>query len=110
WAGLEGKQTLVVDRLFKAYFKEGRDISEHSVLTRIGDAAGMDSDMLRRLLETDQDKEDLRARDANARAKGVSGVPCFIVDNQYAVQGAQPPDVWANVISELVQKIEQAEG
>ena len=101
WAGLEGRQTLVVDKLFKAYFKEGRDISEHSVLARIAEAAGMDGEAIRRLLATDEDKADLRARDAHARDRGVSGVPCFIVGQRYAVQGAQPPETWANVIEDI---------
>ncbi|MEO1562772.1 MAG: DsbA family oxidoreductase [Pseudomonadota bacterium] len=101
WAGLEGRQTLVVDKLFKAYFKEGRDISEHSVLVRIAEAAGMDGEAVRRLLETDEDKANLRTRDAHARERGVSGVPCFIVGQRYAVQGAQPPETWANVIEEI---------
>ena len=104
WAGLEGVQTTVVDKLFKAYFMEGRDISEHSVLLRIAEAAGLDADAIKALLEGDADKEDIKARDANARHRGVSGVPCFIVDNQYVVQGAQGADVWMNVIEEITQK------
>jgi predicted DsbA family dithiol-disulfide isomerase len=101
WAGLEGKQNAVVDRLFKAYFKEGRDISEHSVLVRIASGAGMDGDAVRKLLESDNDKDDIRARDANARKRGVSGVPCFIVAGTHAVNGAQPADLWAKVISDI---------
>ena len=40
-AGIEGKQNAVAERLFKAYFKDARAISEHSVLNRIADAVGM---------------------------------------------------------------------
>ncbi|GLQ34304.1 polyketide biosynthesis protein [Amylibacter marinus] len=104
WAGIEGKQNAVVDRLFKAFFKEGRDISEHSVLVRIASGAGMDGDAVRRLLESDADTDDIRARDADARKKGVSGVPCFVVANQYVVQGAQPQEMWENVIREINEK------
>ncbi|MEM0976565.1 MAG: DsbA family oxidoreductase [Pseudomonadota bacterium] len=102
WAGLEKVQGQVVDRLFKAYFKEGRDISERSVLRRIGEAAGMDGNMIDRLLDTVQDVEDIRERDAHARSRGVSGVPCFIVGGRYAVQGAQPPETWAQVIEDVL--------
>ena len=103
WAGIEGKQNAVVDRLFKAYFKEGRDISEHSVLVRIASAAGMDGDAIRVLLEGDADKEDIRTRDTKSRAAGVQGVPCFIVDNHYVVNGAQPTDMWERVIKEIIE-------
>ncbi len=109
WAGIEGKQNAVVDRLFKAYFKEGRDISNHSVLKRIADAAGMDGEAIGRLLETDADLQDLRDRDAHARMRGVQGVPCFIVANEYAVNGAQPTEFWENVIAELAEKTQQSE-
>lgn len=104
WAGIEGKQNAVVDRLFKAYFKEGRDISEHSVLVRIAAAAGMDAEATRALLEGDSDKEDIRTRDAKSRESGVQGVPCFIIDNHYVVNGAQPVEMWDNVIKEISDK------
>lgn len=108
WAGMEQCQNAVVDRLFKAYFKEGRDISDKSVLVRIAKGAGMDGDAVQRLLEGDSDKEDIRQRDAHARERGVSGVPCFIVSDHYVVQGAQPPEMWANVIKELSTKDQAA--
>ena len=101
WAGLEGKQNAVVDRLFKAYFMEGRDISEHSVLTRIADASGLEGQAIAQLLEGEADLESISARDVHARERGVSGVPCFIVDQTYVVQGAQPPETWHNVLQEL---------
>ncbi len=109
WAGIEGKQNAVVDRLFKAYFKEGRDISEHSVLVRIADAAGMDGEAIRKLLEGEADKEDIRDRDKKSRQSGVQGVPCFVIDNHYVVNGAQPTEMWDNVIKEITEKAKAAE-
>lgn len=104
WAGIEGKQNAVVDRLFKAYFMEGRDISEHSVLTRIATAVGMDTDAIRRLLESDADADDIKARDADARRRGIQGVPAFVIANEYVVQGAQPIETWDTIIKEIQEK------
>ncbi len=104
WAGIEGKQNAVVDRLFKAYFKEGRDISEPSTLLRIATGAGMDKDATKRLLESDADKEPIMTGVWEARQKGVTGVPCFVVDNLHVVNGAQPPELWLQVIDELAEK------
>ncbi|MEH6360521.1 MAG: DsbA family oxidoreductase [Amylibacter sp.] len=104
WAGIEGKQNAVVDRLFKAYFKEGRDISEHSVLVRIASAAGMDGDAVRTLLKGDANIEDIHTRDAKSREAGVQGVPAFIIDNHYVVSGAQPTEMWEQVIKEILGK------
>ncbi len=111
WAAIEGLQNAVVDRLFKAYFKEGRDISDHSVLVRIASAAGLDGEMLRTLLQGDSDRDDIAARDKDARVKGVSGVPCFVIGNQYVVQGAQQTETWDKVIKELIEaRREDADG
>ncbi|MCU0902050.1 MAG: DsbA family oxidoreductase [Cypionkella sp.] len=101
WAGLEGRQTAIVAALFRAYWREGRDIGVTDTLIDIAAKAGMNPEVTRRLLATDADSEALRARDLHARQRGVTGVPCFIIGNQYVVSGAQPPEVWANVISEL---------
>ena len=105
WAGIEGRQNSIIDRLFKAYFQEGRDISEHSVLTRIASAAGMDQDVVRSLLKSDADKEDIKARDTDARKRGIQGVPAFVVANEYVIQGAQTIDIWDNIIKEIQEVI-----
>ena len=105
WAGIEGRQNSIIDRLFKAYFQEGRDISEHSVLTRIASAAGMDQDVVRSLLKSDADKEDIKARDTDVRKRGIQGVPAFVVANEYVIQGAQTIDIWDNIIKEIQEVI-----
>ena len=105
WAGIEGRQNSIIDRLFKAYFQEGRDISEHSVLTRIASAAGMDQEVVRSLLKSDADKEDIKARDTDARKRGIQGVPAFVVANEYVIQGAQTIDIWDNIIKEIQEVI-----
>ncbi|WP_299198896.1 DsbA family oxidoreductase [uncultured Tateyamaria sp.] len=101
WAGIEGKQTAAVSSLFKAYFVETRDIGDHDVLADIADSIDMDASVVRRLLASDADREDISTRDAHSRQMGIQSVPTFIVANQHAVPGAQPPELWAKVISEL---------
>ncbi|GGX62383.1 polyketide biosynthesis protein [Tateyamaria omphalii] len=101
WAGIEGKQTAAVSSLFKAYFVETRDIGDHDVLADIADSIEMDASVVRRLLASDADREDISGRDAHSRQMGIQSVPTFIVANQHAVPGAQPPELWAKVISEL---------
>lgn len=101
WAGLEGAQTRVVSALFRAYWQEGRDIGNAEVLCDIADGTGLDAAMVARLLASDADIDDIRARDANARRQGVTGVPTFIVGRRHAVSGAQPPELWDRVIAEI---------
>ena len=109
WAGLEGRQTAAVSAIMRAYWREGRDISNAGVLADIAAAAGMDRAVTARLLASDADTDDIRARDADARAKGVSAVPTFLIAQQYVVSGAQPPEVWGRVIEELVEKAKAAD-
>jgi len=105
WAGIEQKQNAVVDALFAAYFKEGRDIGDTDVLADIADSAGMDAAVVRKLLESDADVEDIRKRDTHSREMGVNSVPTFIVANQHAVPGAQPADLWRRVIADLKAQV-----
>ncbi|WP_299893713.1 DsbA family oxidoreductase [uncultured Ruegeria sp.] len=106
WAGIEGKQNEVVDALFDAYFVQGRDIGDHEVLADIADSTGMDAAVVMKLLKSDADREDIRNRDAHSREMGVSSVPTFIVANQHAVPGAQPPEMWEKVIAEIMSQLE----
>ena len=101
WAGIEGRQTAAVSALFTAYFVDARDIGDTEVLADIADSIEMDAAVVTRLLGTDEDAEDIRKRDAHSRQMGITSVPTFIVANQHAVPGAQPPELWANVIAEL---------
>ncbi len=105
WAGLEGRQTPVVAALFRAYWREGRDIGDRTVLLDIAEAQGLDRAMVARLYETGADADEIRTRDAHARQRGVTGVPTFVVANRHVVPGAQPPDLWERVIDDLAGQL-----
>ncbi|WP_341213166.1 DsbA family oxidoreductase [uncultured Limimaricola sp.] len=109
WAGIEGRQTAAVSALFKAYFTDGRDIGDHDVLADIADGIEMDAAVVRRLLNSDSDLEDMRNRDAHSREMGVTGVPTFIVAQRHAVPGAQSKEMWVQVIADIRAQI-AAEG
>lgn len=101
WAGLQGRQNAVVTAIFRAYWDEGRDIGAPEVLADIAATAGMDRATTLRLLASDADAADLIARDGDARHKGVTSVPTFLIAQHYVVSGAQPPELWADVIKDL---------
>ena len=101
WAGLEGRQTAMVSALFRAYFREGRDIGARDVLLDLAAGTGLDRNMIARLLDAGADIDLITEADRAARARGIQAVPFFIIDGQYATSGAQPVAVWQNVIDEL---------
>jgi predicted DsbA family dithiol-disulfide isomerase len=104
WAGIEGLQYQIKGALMRAYWAEGRDIGDLATLAEIAGENGMDAAATLRLLHSEADADDIAARDADARAKGVNSVPTFLIAQQYVVTGAQPPDLWAKVIAELASK------
>ena len=107
WAGIEQRQSLMVDLLFKAYFVEGRDIGNREVLADLADMAEMDAAVVTRLLASDSDVDDIRARDAHSRKMGVNAVPTFIVAQQHAVPGAQPVETWLRIIAEIKAQLDE---
>ncbi|MEN8950728.1 DsbA family oxidoreductase [Planktotalea arctica] len=106
WAGIEQRQSMVVSALFRAYFKEGRDIGNSEVLADIADTCGMDAALVQRLLATDEDLEGIREKDASFRKMGVNSVPTFIVAGQHAVPGAQPVEVWRSIITDIKAQLD----
>ncbi|MGY6706322.1 DsbA family oxidoreductase [Roseinatronobacter sp.] len=101
WAGLEGRQTAMVSILFRAYFQQGRDIGDAATLLDLGQSVGLDRNLIARLLDSDADRALIATADRDARARGISGVPFFIVAQQYAISGAQTVETWRNVIDEV---------
>ena len=101
WAGLEGVQTPVMSALMRAYWREGKNISNPDVLAEIGAASGMKAEMIRRLLATDADRDEVQRRELHARERGINSAPTFIVADSHAVAGAQPASLWQSVIDEL---------
>jgi len=100
WAGIEGVQTPVMSALMRAHWREGRNISNPDVLAAIGEGAGMEGAMIRRLLASDADVDTVQAREWHARQRGVNAVPTFIVADTHVVAGAQPAELWQQVIDE----------
>jgi predicted DsbA family dithiol-disulfide isomerase len=108
WAATAGVQDDVVERLFHAYFEEGRDIGDRKVLTEIANDAGMDGELVHYLLAQEADAERIEREDALAHQMGISGVPTFIFANKYATSGAHEPDILLQVIDKVSS--EAAEG
>jgi predicted DsbA family dithiol-disulfide isomerase len=101
WAASAGVQNEVVERLFEAYFEEGRDIGNADVLVEIASDAGMDSATVADLLEQGADREIIENEDAMAHRLGITGVPTFIFQNKYLVSGAVDPEALLEIIDKV---------
>jgi len=103
WAMIEGPeiQGRVALALFKAYFEEGRNVGDRAVLLDIAEASGMDRAVVSALFSAGADVDSVKEEIGMARDMGVTGVPCFIIDNKYAVMGAQSVDVLTDAFREI---------
>lgn len=105
WAMIEDREKAdkVVNGLFKANFEEGRNVGDHAVLLDVAEKAGLDRAVTASLLASDADKVLVVEEIESAQKMGVNGVPFFIFDQQYAVSGAQTPDVLAGALRDIAK-------
>ena len=96
----EGDADALVDRLFRAYFVDGRFIGDRDELVTLAAAAGFDADDARLFLASEELAADVAGADQRARELGVSGVPFFIFNGKTAVSGAQTPDTLLAAIAQ----------
>jgi len=110
WAGTIGQdlQDTVVSALFKANFVDGQNVGDRAVLLQIATDAGMDRRTVEMRLADGTDMDTVRAEVAQAQRMGVTGVPCFIIDRQYAISGAQPVEAFANALRQIAQAKQEA--
>jgi predicted DsbA family dithiol-disulfide isomerase len=95
WSKADDLQDEIVERLFTAYFVDGEDLTDTRVLVRISAEAGMQSDLVEQLLETETDLDKIEAQIANAQSSGITGVPCFIIDGRFVLAGAEKAETIA---------------
>jgi predicted DsbA family dithiol-disulfide isomerase len=86
-------QGAMKERLLRAYFTEGRLISDHATLVELGAEVGLEPDEIQHMLTGDGFAGEVRADEEAAATLGISGVPTFIVDRKVGVTGAQPPEM-----------------
>ena len=100
---IKNAQHAVVENLFRSYFFHGTDIGSVESLLEIAKDSGLDPKQVRCYLESDEDLELVRNQDTQSRKMGVSGVPCFIIADEYAISGAQEPEVFLQVFDAAKQ-------
>lgn len=94
----QGKGDEVEELLFKAYFTEGRNIADHATLLELGIAAGLDSVAVKEMLQSGAYADGVQQDIYEAQQVGVRGVPFFVLNDRYAVSGAQATETFAGAL------------
>lgn len=98
-AGEAGVQDAVVGRLFRAHHAEGRDLNDHRTLAELAAEAGLDG--VAELLAAGDGEAEVATQLERARAVGVTGVPFYVFEGQWAVSGAQSAEVFESALREV---------
>jgi predicted DsbA family dithiol-disulfide isomerase len=98
YAKTEGKMNELAERIFKAYFVDSLNISDHKVLASLSSEVGLNSDKVLSVLESNQYAEEARKDEETASKLKISGVPYFIINNKYTISGAQQPEIFLEAI------------
>jgi predicted DsbA family dithiol-disulfide isomerase len=101
FAKARGKQLELAERLFSAYFEEGRHVGRAEDLADLAAEVGLDRAEALAALESSQYLEDVRADQRTAAEFGINGVPFFVIDGKYGVSGAQEAQTFAQVLEQV---------
>jgi len=100
-AAERGVQAEAEERMFAAYFTEGRRLGDPGTLVAVAAEAGVDEAAARDVVQGDAYAEAVAGDEREAGELGITGVPFFVIDRRYGISGAQP--------AELIQRaLEQA--
>lgn len=89
------------ERLFRAYFSEGKNIGDTAVLRAIAEEAGVPADIVDRAWSMPVYEERLIKQHEAAAGIGVSGIPTFIIGKKWIIEGAVPVDALRRVAHEV---------
>ncbi len=101
FAKAHGKQAEMKERLMAANFTEGLNLARIDQLVQLAGDVGLDADAARSALENDEFLPAVRADQAQAREYGIQGVPFFVINNKYAISGAQPAEAFAQALARV---------
>ena len=93
-----GKAKEMKERLFKAHFQEGLNIQDSEILLTLSANIGLSKESTNEALKSDKYAYDVKQDVAEAQQLGIRGVPFFLFNRKYAVSGAQPEQVFVEVL------------
>jgi predicted DsbA family dithiol-disulfide isomerase len=104
WAATLGKQDDLLEAMYSAYFEKSQPLFSHEDLVKVCALAGINSDDVTALLESNQFNEDVLGDRELASQLGATGVPFFVMDMKYGISGAQPLEAFTQTLNTAWQE------
>ena len=93
-------QHALKEKLLAAHFTDGVDVGDHTAITAVAEEAGLDRDRVTAFLASGEGSSEVRAELDHARTLGISSVPTFVIDEKWAVQGAQETSTFLRALEQ----------
>jgi predicted DsbA family dithiol-disulfide isomerase len=109
YAKTKGKDLELAENLLHAYFTESKHLGDDTVLADIAEASGLGREAALSVLKDEESyAAEVRADERMAQQMGVRGVPFFVINQKYAISGAQPAETFLGALKKVWQEEQQA--
>lgn len=98
----------LIDRLYQVYFVDCKSIADHGVLLQAATEVGLDAAAVKDVLNSDKYHDEVVADEQEAVKLGAHGVPFFVFDDQFALSGAQPYEIFVKAINHVLEQEDQS--
>jgi predicted DsbA family dithiol-disulfide isomerase len=107
FAKTQGLMKEMTERILQAYFTESRHIGDHETLVELAVEVGLDREAVRNMLASEDMTAEVRTDEQMARQYGISGVPFFLINQKYALSGAQPTETFVQALEKVIAEDEK---
>lgn len=105
YAKTQGREAEISEKLFQAYFTEGKHIGDHKTLADIAESAGLDRNQVLHILQDPTAfVHEVRLDEAIAQRYQITGVPFFLINQKYTISGAQPLETFIKALKKVWQE------
>lgn len=109
YASEQGLASAAQEAFKMAYFTEGRSVQDHESILDIASEVGLDTAEVEAVLKSDRYAADVRADEQLAHQLGINGVPFFLFESKWAVNGAQPAEALLQALRHVWEQTHRVE-
>jgi predicted DsbA family dithiol-disulfide isomerase len=102
YAKTHGLMKEMTERLLRAYFTDSKHIGDHETLTDLAVEVGLNREDVKKMLASKEMADVVRADEQTAQQYGITGVPFFLINNKYALTGAQPTEAFVQALNQII--------